>query len=200
MISAQPGLIPQEKVNLNRARIWACTVFVDYYTGYVFLALMRDLTVESTLAAKKDFEHRCAVQGVKVKHYHAVNGRFSEPALINECKRCKQDLTFCVVGSHHQNGILEREIKDVILISRTMLLHAIRYWTEFITIMLCPFATKCAKDRMNYLHVDLNLETPDMRFSNTKAVNFQLKHYHTFGCPVYILDSIFQTNPKVVPK
>ena len=43
MISAQPGLIPQEKVNLTRARIWACAVFVDYYTGYVFVALMQEL-------------------------------------------------------------------------------------------------------------------------------------------------------------
>ena len=55
MISAQPGLIPQGKYNLTRARIWACAVFVDYYTGYVFVALMRNLTAESTLAAKKEF-------------------------------------------------------------------------------------------------------------------------------------------------
>ena len=53
MISAQPGLIPQEKGNLTRSRIWACTVFVDYYTGYVSMALMRDLTEESTLASNK---------------------------------------------------------------------------------------------------------------------------------------------------
>ena len=66
--------------------------------------------------------------------------------------------------------------------------------------MLWPFATKCAQDRMTNLHVDLNIETPDMRFSNTKAVNVQLKHYHTFGCPVYILDSRLQINPKGVPK
>ena len=83
MISAQPGLIPQEKANLTQARIWACTVFVDYYTDYVFVAPMRDLTAESTLAAKKEFEHRCAVRGVKVEHYHADNGQFSEPAWIN---------------------------------------------------------------------------------------------------------------------
>ena len=51
MISAQPGLIPQEKGNLTRSRIWACTVFVEYYTGYVFVALMRDLTAELALAA-----------------------------------------------------------------------------------------------------------------------------------------------------
>ena len=48
--------------------------------------------------------------------------------------------------------------------------------------------------------MDLNLETPDMRFSITKAVNVQLNHYHTFGCLVYILDSRLQTNPKGVPK
>ena len=53
MISAQPVLIPQEKGNLTRAIFWACTVFVDYYTGYVFVALMRDPTAESTLATKK---------------------------------------------------------------------------------------------------------------------------------------------------
>ena len=81
-----------------------------------------------------------------------------------------------------------------------MLLHAIQYWPEFISIMSWPFATKCAQDRMNNLHVDLNLETPYMRFLNTKAVNVQLKHYHTFRCLVYILDSRLQTNPKGVPK
>ena len=98
---------------------------MDYYTGYVFVALMRDLTAESTLAAKKEFENRCAFQGVKVEHYHADNGRFSEPAWIKEFKRCKQDFIFCGVGAHHQNGILERMIKDVTLISRTILLHVI---------------------------------------------------------------------------
>ena len=200
MISAQPGLIPQEKGNLTRARIWACTVFVDYYTGYVFVALMRDITAGSTIAAKKEFENLCAVRGVKVDNYHEYNGRFAEPAWINECKSFKQDLIFCGVGAHHQNGISERNIKDVTLISRTMPLHAIRYWPKLITIMLCPFATKCAQDRMNNLHVDLNLETPDIKLSNAKAVKIQLKHYHTFGCLVYILDSILQTNPKGVPK
>ena len=54
MISAQPGLIPQEKGNLTQARTWACTVFVDYNNGYVFVALTRDLTAASTLAAKKE--------------------------------------------------------------------------------------------------------------------------------------------------
>ena len=53
MISAHTGLIPQEKGNLTQARIWACTVFVEYYTRYVFVALIRDLTAESMLEANK---------------------------------------------------------------------------------------------------------------------------------------------------
>ena len=53
MISAQPGLIPKEKGNLTLGRICACTIFVDYFTGFVFFALIRDLTAESTLAAMK---------------------------------------------------------------------------------------------------------------------------------------------------
>ena len=161
---------------------------------------MRDLTGESTLAAKKEFEHRCAVRGIKVKHYHADNGRFAEPAFVKECERCGQDLTFCGVGAHHQNGIAERKIKDVTLISRTILLHAMRYWPEYINIMMWPFAAKCAQERMNTLQMNLNLETPDMQFSGTKAVNVQVKHHHTFGCPVYVLDSRLQSNPKGVPK
>ena len=61
MISAQPGFIPQGKSQLTHGGIWAWTVFVDYYTGFVFVALMRDLTDKSTLAAKRDFEYRCLV-------------------------------------------------------------------------------------------------------------------------------------------
>ena len=29
-MSAQPGLVPQEKGQVTRARIWGATVFVDY--------------------------------------------------------------------------------------------------------------------------------------------------------------------------
>ncbi len=53
-------------------------IFVDYFTGFVYVAIMRDLTAESTLAAKKEFEHRCAIRGIGVERYHANNGRFGD--------------------------------------------------------------------------------------------------------------------------
>ena len=62
LILAQPGLVPQEKGILTRARIWAATVFIDYVTGYVHVALMKDQPSESTLQAKHDYEHLDATQ------------------------------------------------------------------------------------------------------------------------------------------
>ena len=66
--------------------------------------------------------------------------------------------------------------------------------------MMWHFAAKCAQKRMNSLHVNMYGESPEMLFLDTKAVNVQLKHYHTFVCPVYILDLRLQTNPKGVTK
>jgi hypothetical protein len=103
----------QEKGNLTRARVWGCAVFVDYATNYTCIILMRDMTAESTLAAKREFEHRCAIRGITVQRYHADNGRFAEPAFVEDCKRLNQKLTYCGVGAHHQNGVAERKIKDI---------------------------------------------------------------------------------------
>ncbi|KAL7464148.1 hypothetical protein ACHAXS_004483 [Conticribra weissflogii] len=60
-----------------------------------------------------------------------------------------QRLTLCGVSAHHQNGIVERAIKSLTLITRTILLHAQRHWPEYITTMLWPLALRAAQDRMN---------------------------------------------------
>ena len=49
LISAQPGLVIQEKGILTRARIWAAPVFIEYVPGYVHAALMTDQSGEYTL-------------------------------------------------------------------------------------------------------------------------------------------------------
>ena len=66
--------------------------------------------------------------------------------------------------------------------------------------MLWPFEAKCSKVRMNNLTIDLDGRTPDMKFSGAKGINVQLKHYHEFGFPVYILHLQRQSNPKGIPK
>ena len=76
--------------------------------------------------------------------------------------------------------------------SRTLVLHAQRYWPEYITTMLWTFSLVAYADRMNNLHVDMNGKTLEMKFSDTIGSTTRLSNFHTFGCPVYILDARLQ--------
>jgi hypothetical protein len=56
MISAQSGLIPQMAGFLTNLRIWVGTIFVDHYLDYVYVTLMRNLTLDKTLLTKSSFK------------------------------------------------------------------------------------------------------------------------------------------------
>ena len=88
---------------------------------------MRDQSQDSTLEAKAAYERYANTFDVDIKAYRADNGRFAEERFREEIKRCLQDITYCGVGAHHQNGAVERAIKDLTLITRTLLLHAKRH-------------------------------------------------------------------------
>ena len=77
IVLAQPGLVPQEKGQMTRARIWGATVFVDYASRWVKVHLMQDATGDLTLEIKNSFERDCMSRNVVPKHYHADNGRFA---------------------------------------------------------------------------------------------------------------------------
>ena len=66
LISAQPGLVPQEKGIITRARIWAGTVIIGYVTGYVHVGLMQDQSGEAILHAKQNFEHLYSMRDVYI--------------------------------------------------------------------------------------------------------------------------------------
>ena len=135
---------------------------------------MTDQSGDSTLQAKHDFKHLAATRDVNIKAYHANNGRFAECSFTDDVKCCIQCIRFCGVGDHHQNGIIENVIKQLTLISRTLLMHAQSHWPEYITIMLWPFALKAAQDRLNQLNVDLDGKTPYMKFSDVAMPSLPL--------------------------
>ena len=97
-------------------------------------------------------------------------------------------ITFCGVGAHLQNGIVEIRIWNVTKISRTIILHAQRYWLECVDTMLWPFAVKVVIERLNFLQPDLDGNTPTAKFYNIKNIKPNAHKYHTFGCPVYVLN------------
>ena len=95
-------------------------MFIDYFSSKIKVHLMQDASGESTNAAMNAFERDSMSHDVQIKHYHADNGRFADTSFKDDCDNKLQQLTFCGVGAHHQNGIAERSIKELTLTSRTI--------------------------------------------------------------------------------
>ena len=96
-----------------------------------------------------------------MKHYHADNGRFTNEGFENDLDDKDQTMTFCGVGAHHQNGIVESKNRILTEGARTLLLHAICMWPQMIGTMLWPFAFKTMAERLNKLRPNLVDSTPE---------------------------------------
>ena len=84
-----------------------------------------------------------------VKHYHADNGRFADHGFIGAINTKDQKITFCGVGAHHQNDIIENKNKMLTLGARNILRHGVRMWPTMIDSMFWPFAMKAVAKRHN---------------------------------------------------
>ena len=51
---------------------------------------------------------------------------------LQDIKENAQQITFCGVGAHHQNGITEKKIRDLVENARTQLIHAMHLWSGVI--------------------------------------------------------------------
>ena len=65
------------------------------------------------------------------------------------CVERKQRLTFAGVNAHHQNGVAERQIREIQEMARTMMVHANRKWPSCFSTMLWPYAIKVANNIYN---------------------------------------------------
>ena len=154
------------------------------------------MTSEETLQAKLAFKAYAKSHGVKIQQYHADNGRFTDKAFRNSCEERNKSLSFCRVNAHFQNGIAEKKIRDLQDAARTMLLHAQRRWSDAINAHLWSYAMRMANDIHNNSPLRDKKTSPIELFSASNILP-QLKHFHHFGCPVYVLDSALQTGKKI---
>ena len=83
IVSAQPGLIPQMSGFLTSKRLWGATTFVDHVSDYVYVHLMRGLTLNEKLLAKEAMEKVMPQAGRNIKDYHVDNGRFADNGFID---------------------------------------------------------------------------------------------------------------------
>ena len=84
---------------------------------------MTEINSETTVEAKLTFEQVCNAHGVRVVHYHTDNGLFYTKVFKLSITKAKQNLSFCGVNAHHQNGKSEEMIEDVTEGARTFFLH-----------------------------------------------------------------------------
>ncbi len=124
MTSAELGFVAQLKGKLTKKRYCCATVFVDHYSCLKYVNPQVDDSLIETIAAKRAFKTFAAQHSVRIQHYHCNNGRFSDNAFKQACHDARQQLTFCGVNAHFQNGIAERSIRDLSESARKQLLHA----------------------------------------------------------------------------
>jgi hypothetical protein len=200
MISETPGLIAQMSGFITKQRYKVTTVFVDHFSGLSFTNLQKTTNALETVEGKRAFERYARTHGVSVSHYHADNGIFASAQFIKAVEFDGQTISYCAVNAHHQNGKAEKKIRDLQDMARSMLLHAKQRWPSAITSNLWPYAMRMASDVINMspgLEEDDGL-SPMEKFTQV-SVSPRIKHSHTFGSPVYVLDSRLQSG-RSLPK
>ena len=63
-----------------------------------------------------------------------------------------------------------------------------------------PFAFKMAIEILNFFQLDSDGNTPTVKFYNIKNIKPNAHEYHTFGCPVYVINSKLQSGSIGPPK
>ena len=106
--SSMPGFIPQLKGKLTKQHYHAAMVFVDHYSGLSYIHMQRQLMSAKTLEAKHAFKAFACRHYIKIRHYHANNGRFADNAFLEDVTKKGQMISFCGVNAHFQNGIAEK--------------------------------------------------------------------------------------------
>ena len=91
--SSVAGLVPQVKGILTTRRYTAATVFVDHFSSLTYVHLMESTTGEETVQAKEAFERYAKENEVKVRHYHADNGRFAEKLFTDHVRLSDQTIS-----------------------------------------------------------------------------------------------------------
>jgi hypothetical protein len=188
MTSTEVGFYAQMKGKLTKKQYRHATIFVDHYSRLRFVHLQVDNSSVETIAAKRAFESFAAKHSVKIQHYHCDNRLFSDNAFKQACHKQCQQLTFCDVNACFQNGIAKQAICNLSESMHKQLLHARARWPQAVHFALWPYALRNAALLHNSLPV-LEDGTSRLELFSSIRVGSNMKHVHTFGCPVFALQN-----------
>ena len=130
--SRTPGFLAVLRGFVTTKRYTCATIFVDHYSRFTYYYPQTSTNAEETVKAKKAFEAYSNSVGVKILHYHCDNGRFADKVFLAAVKDEKQTVSYYGVNAHHQNGIVEKKIRDSQESARKMILFAKSKWPKAI--------------------------------------------------------------------
>jgi hypothetical protein len=148
--------------------------------------------VKSTLESKVGFESFAKRFNVSIKHIHSDNGVFATKVFQDHIDASDQHQSFCGVGAHWQNGVIERYIGVITTRAHTMLLHAMERWPDVITSEMWSFAFMHAVHLHNCTPRPGQTKSPYTLFTDEDPPAL-LQDYQVFGSPIYVLDSTLQS-------
>ena len=127
-------------------------IFVDHASGFIHVEMQVNLNTHETLKAKEKFELTCRQYGVTPQEYLADNSKvFTSSEFTRNLSTFSQIMRFAGVGAHHHNGIAERNIRTIMAIARTMMLHAAIHWPSIADATLWPLAVNHAVFLVNHV-------------------------------------------------
>jgi len=195
--SSTPGMVDTYSGKPTSARYHAASLYTDHASPYMYIKCHYSTGGAEAVLGKQKFEQLAATHGVKIKASRADNGIMSKKEYMQDAANCQQSITLSGVNQHNQNGIAERNIRTVCDRAQTMLFYAISKWPDEITIDLWPFALKLAVDVHNATPGPSGL-SPEEIFSKQKSRADRLVNFHTFGCPVFVLEPRLQQGLRIL--
>ena len=136
-ISAVPGQL--EHTYGQEKQGYSCgTLFVDHATGTIFNYCQLSNNAGETVVSKNDLEKQAQEEGFTIKSFHSDNGVFALEEFTDDCKRQDQKIDFSGVGTQHQNGVAERNIKTVASWVQANMLHSAYHQPEHASLKLWP--------------------------------------------------------------
>ena len=171
-------------------------ILVDAASKYLHVEMQVGFTAAETIRAKQAYEKFAMDNGVVVQSYLTDNGVFKANQLVQHVRDTEQQLRFCGVNAHHQNGAAERAIRTVSNIARAMLLHASAHWKGGIDSTLWPMAVHHAAYLYNHTPDATGICPADI-FMGTTVPRHRLQDLHVWGCPAFVLDPVLQQGKKL---